>query len=46
MRCITAIWPAGPPKLWAATRAQTFDASPKLTEAGEESWGGAHGGIL
>src|SRR4051812_380894 len=31
MRCITAIWPAGPPKLSIATRAQTRDASPKLT---------------
>src|SRR4051812_22665584 len=29
MRCITAIWPAGPPKLSAATRAQTRTASPK-----------------
>src|SRR4051812_41293504 len=27
MRCITAIWPAGPPKLSAATLAQTRTAS-------------------
>src|SRR5690349_3617341 len=31
MRCITAIWPAGPPKESAATRAQTLMASPKGT---------------
>ena len=31
MRCITAIWPAGPPKESAATRAQTRIASPKGT---------------
>jgi hypothetical protein len=34
MRCITAIWPAGPPKLWAATRAHTLAASPKVGGAG------------
>src|SRR5436305_1644666 len=27
MRCITAIWPAGPPKLRAATRAHVQNAS-------------------
>ena len=31
MRCITAICPAGPPKLRAATRAHTLAASAKLT---------------
>src|SRR5438105_2286949 len=31
MRCITAIWPAGPPKLRSATRTQTRKASAKLT---------------
>src|SRR5881394_1725562 len=31
MRCMTAIWPAGPPKLSAATRTQTLSASPKGT---------------
>src|SRR5215207_10450251 len=31
MRCMTAIWPAGPPKLSIATRAQTRKASPRLT---------------
>src|SRR5512132_116991 len=30
MRCITAIWPAGPPKLSIATRAQTRVASLKV----------------
>src|SRR5690349_10811452 len=34
MRCITAICPAGPPKLSAATRAQTRTASPKGTPCG------------
>src|SRR5262245_40810531 len=28
MRCMTAIWPAGPPKLSAATLSQTQNASP------------------
>ena len=27
MRCMTAIWPAGPPKLSIATRSQTRNAS-------------------
>src|SRR5947207_10038049 len=31
MRCITAIWPAGPPKLSAATRAHVQNASRKVT---------------
>src|SRR5688500_7879096 len=31
MRCMTAIWPAGPPKLWTATRNQTRTASEKGT---------------
>src|SRR5215203_2194291 len=31
MRCITAIWPAGPPKLRSATRSQTRNASPSET---------------
>src|SRR3954469_3513626 len=31
MRCMTAICPAGPPKLSAATRSQTRKASPKVT---------------
>ena len=31
MRCITAIWPAGPPKLSAATRVQILNASRKVT---------------
>src|SRR5690349_12166415 len=31
MRCITAICPAGPPKLSAATRSQTRKASPSET---------------
>src|SRR5262245_63900795 len=31
MRCITAIWPAGPPKLSAATRAHVQNASRRLT---------------
>src|SRR5689334_13500407 len=31
MRCITAIWPAGPPKLSAATRHHTRNASPNET---------------
>ena len=31
MRCITAIWPAGPPKLSAATRNHTRNASPNET---------------
>src|SRR3712207_4065127 len=38
MRCITAIWPAGPPKLSAATRTQTQNASMKLTP-----WEGVEG---
>lgn len=29
---MTAIWPAGPPKLKAATRAQTLSASAKAME--------------
>src|SRR5437773_12038502 len=31
IRCITAIWPAGPPKLFSATRIQTRSASEKGT---------------
>jgi hypothetical protein len=31
IRCITAIWPAGPPKLSSATRVHTRNASPKET---------------
>jgi hypothetical protein len=31
--CITAIWPAGPPKLSAATRTHTSNASRKDTRA-------------
>src|SRR4051794_16974678 len=31
MRCMTAIWPAGPPNESAATRNQTQNASPQLT---------------
>src|SRR3954471_17527669 len=34
MRCMTAIWPAGPPKLSRATRVQTRTASPRLTPCG------------
>src|SRR5215213_4585374 len=38
MRCMTAIWPAGPPKLSIATRAQTREASPRLTPCRAVSW--------
>src|SRR5688500_14721637 len=38
MRCMTAIWPAGPPKLSIATRAQTRKASPRLTPCEGTSW--------
>src|SRR5215469_5685942 len=31
IRCITAIWPAGPPKLSSATRVHTRSASRRLT---------------
>src|SRR3954467_2769420 len=31
MRCMTAIWPAGPPNESAATRNHTRNASPQLT---------------
>src|SRR5215213_414338 len=31
MRCMSAIWPAGPPNESAATRSQTQNASPQLT---------------
>src|SRR6266568_4199748 len=31
VRCITAIWPAGPPKLSSATRVHTRNASPRET---------------
>src|SRR4029077_5646038 len=31
IRCITAIWPAGPPKLSSATRVHTRNASPRET---------------
>src|SRR5262249_41005852 len=34
MRCMTAIWPAGPPKLSAATRAHVQKASRRLTPCG------------
>src|SRR5688572_16915682 len=34
MQCMTAIWPAGPPKLWMATRSQTRTASEKGTASG------------
>src|SRR5829696_8130428 len=38
MRCMTAIWPAGPPKLSMATRAQTRKASARLTPCRAVSW--------
>ena len=34
-RCISAIWPAGPPKERSPIRAQTFRASANVTPAGE-----------
>src|SRR5688572_8005994 len=47
MRCITAICPAGPPKLSSATRAQTRAASEKLmlwTDG--ETLGATEGGVV
>src|SRR5437763_7180276 len=44
MRCITAIWPAGPPKLSAATRAQVQNASRK--EMGSGTLLTASGGVV
>src|ERR1700704_7111936 len=42
MRCITAIWPAGPPKLSAAILAQTRTASPNgMPCAGAWRWADA-----
>src|SRR5215213_2922012 len=38
MRCMTAIWPAGPPKLSIATRAQTRKASARLAPCRAVSW--------
>src|SRR5688500_2183911 len=41
MRCITAIWPAGPPKESAATRHQTASASRSGGDATAAESGGA-----
>src|SRR6476646_9810188 len=38
MRCITAIWPAGPPKLSIATRSQTRNASRNDTPCRGTDW--------
>src|SRR3954466_8703774 len=38
MRCITAIWPAGPPKLSIATRSQTRNASRSDTPCRGTDW--------
>src|SRR3954469_19076025 len=38
MRCMTAIWPAGPPKLSIATRSQTRNASRSDTPCRGTDW--------
>src|SRR3954452_4975672 len=38
MRCMTAIWPAGPPKLSIATRSQTPNASSSDTPCRGTAW--------
>src|SRR5262245_5170024 len=43
MRCMTAIWPAGPPKLRLATLSQTRNASPRLGKSRRSAAGGGTG---